>query len=136
MDVDDELSAIARLKRGDIGGLELLVRQYHARAVRCPYLVVHDHALALDIAQSSFVRAFERIEQFDMYRPFAPWFFKLVLREVQRPRRPLQFLGGLLQQHLRHAAQYIDVLRRIRRLLAGPVARDWERPVAARCRSS
>lgn len=84
MDVDDELSAIARLQRGDIGGLELLVRNYHPRAVRCAYLVVHDHALALDIAQSAFVRVFERISRFDTARPFAPWFFKLVLRDARK----------------------------------------------------
>jgi RNA polymerase sigma-70 factor (ECF subfamily) len=84
MDLDDDLPAIARLKRGDIGGLELLVRRYHARAVRCAYLVVHEHALALDIAQSAFIRAFECIDQFDARRPFAPWFFKLVLRDARK----------------------------------------------------
>jgi RNA polymerase sigma-70 factor (ECF subfamily) len=84
MDVDDELAAIARLQRGDIGGLEQLVRTYHARAVRCAYLVVHDRTLALDIAQTAFVRAFERIRQFDANRPFAPWFFKLVLRDARK----------------------------------------------------
>ena len=84
MDRDDELSAIARLQRGDIGGLEPLVRKYHPRAVRCAYLVVHDHALALDIAQTAFVHAFERIGGFDATRPFAPWFFKLVLRDARK----------------------------------------------------
>ena len=84
MDVDDELAGIARLQRGDIGGLEPLVRRYHARAVRCAYLVVHDHALALDIAQSAFVRVFERIDTFETRRPFAPWFFKIVLRDARK----------------------------------------------------
>ena len=84
MDVEDELAAIARLQRGDIGGLEPLVQRYHARAVRCAYLVVHEHALALDLAQTAFVRVFERIRQFDSRRPFAPWFFKLVLRDARK----------------------------------------------------
>jgi len=84
MDVDDELSAIARLQRGDVGGLEFLVRKYHPRAVRSAYLVVHDYALALDIAQTAFIRVFERIRQFDAGRPFAPWFFKIVLRDARK----------------------------------------------------
>ncbi len=84
MDGEDGVHAIARMQRGDMGGLEPLVRTYHARAVRCAYLVVHDHALALDLAQAAFVRAFERIRQFDSHRPFAPWFFKLVLRDARR----------------------------------------------------
>jgi hypothetical protein len=43
---------IGRLQRGDIEALEPLVRKYHARPVRCAYLVVHDYALALAIAQA------------------------------------------------------------------------------------
>jgi ribosomal protein S5 len=57
VDVDDEFAAIARVKRGDIGGLEPLVRRYHARAVRI--WSFRSHALALDLTQTAFVRVFE-----------------------------------------------------------------------------
>lgn len=79
---DDESAAIARMQAGDIGGLELLVHRYYARAVRCACLIVHDYGLASDIAQAAFVRAFDRIRQFDASRPFGPWFYKLVLRDA------------------------------------------------------
>ncbi|MBC8253715.1 MAG: RNA polymerase subunit sigma-24, partial [Ardenticatenia bacterium] len=36
----EEQEAIARLKRGDISGLEALVRQYQVRAVRTAYLII------------------------------------------------------------------------------------------------
>src|SRR5437773_5900858 len=49
-----EHEAIVRLQRGDISGLEMLVHAYQARAVRCAFLVVQDHALALDVAQAAF----------------------------------------------------------------------------------
>ena len=78
----DEQEAVARLQRGDIGGLEPLVRAYHARAVRCAYLVVQDQAAALDLTQAAFVHACERIARFDASRPFGPWFFKMVLRDA------------------------------------------------------
>src|SRR5438105_11949380 len=78
----DEQAAVLRLRRGDIGGLETLVHAYHARAVRCALLVVHDQALALDVAQAAFVKAYERIHQFDVSRPFGPWFLKSVLRDA------------------------------------------------------
>jgi RNA polymerase sigma-70 factor (ECF subfamily) len=43
---------------------------------------VRDRALAEDVAQGAFVRAFERIGTFDAGRPFGPWFMKLVLNEA------------------------------------------------------
>jgi RNA polymerase sigma-70 factor, ECF subfamily len=56
----EESQAIARLKRGDIGGLEVLVRKYQAQATRTAFLIVRDRALAEDIVQAAFVRAYER----------------------------------------------------------------------------
>jgi RNA polymerase sigma-70 factor (ECF subfamily) len=75
----EEQQAVARLKRGDIGGLEALVRRYQVRAVRAAYLITHDRAMAEDIVQGAFVRAYERIEQFDTGRPFGPWFLRAVV---------------------------------------------------------
>ena len=69
----EERQAIERMRRGDIGGLELLVRQYQVRALRAAYLVTHDVALAEDVVQTAFVKAYERIKQFDPERPFGPW---------------------------------------------------------------
>ena len=53
----DERIAVERLKRGDIGGLETLVRQHYTHAVRAADLILRDRALAEDIAQGAFVRA-------------------------------------------------------------------------------
>jgi RNA polymerase sigma-70 factor (ECF subfamily) len=74
----DESRAIARLKQGDIAGLETLVRAYQLRAARTAYLIVRDGGLAEDIVQAAFVRVFEHIDQFDASRPFGPWFLRIV----------------------------------------------------------
>jgi RNA polymerase sigma-70 factor (ECF subfamily) len=78
----EERQAIARLQAGDIGGLEVLVRRYQARAVRAAYLIVRDRALAEDLAQAAFLRAYERIGQFDADRPFGPWFLRGVVNDA------------------------------------------------------
>lgn len=91
MSPDAERQAIARLKNGDIGGLETLVKIYQVKAVRAAYLVAQDTALAEDIVQSAFIRAYERIAQFDAARPFGPWFLRSVvndaLKAVSRSKR-------------------------------------------------
>jgi len=49
----DDREAIRRIKKGDIGGLEVLVHRHQVRAVRAAFLVTHDEALAEDIVQET-----------------------------------------------------------------------------------
>ena len=84
----DEREAVRRLKEGDAGGLESLVERFYDRAARVAYLVVRDPALAEDVAQGSFVRAYDKIDHFDPARPFGPWFMRLVVNDaVEAARR-------------------------------------------------
>jgi RNA polymerase sigma-70 factor (ECF subfamily) len=78
----DERAAVERLKRGDIGGLEWLVRRHHTRAVRAAYLIVRERTMAEDVVQSAFVRAYERIGQFDVERAFGSWFMRIVVNDA------------------------------------------------------
>jgi len=90
----DEHRAIQRLKNGDIGGLELLVREYQVKAVRTAYLITRDVGLAEDVVQDSFVRAFHAIRGFDSTRSFEPWFLRSVVnasvKTIQRSARQVQ----------------------------------------------
>ena len=84
----DEREAIDRLKRGDADGLQTLVETHYDRAARAAYLVVRDPALAEDVAQGAFVRAYDKIGTFDAKRPFGPWFMRLVVNDaVEAARR-------------------------------------------------
>lgn len=78
----EECKAIERLRRGDVGGLEFLVSQYQVRAVRAAYLITRDLLLAQDVVQAAFLKAYERIDQFDPDRPFGPWFLTSVVRDA------------------------------------------------------
>jgi RNA polymerase sigma-70 factor (ECF subfamily) len=75
----DELEAVRRMKHGDISGLEAIVRRYQVPALRAVYLITRDLPLAEDVVQEGFLRAYERIGQFDVSRPFGPWFLRSVV---------------------------------------------------------
>ena len=77
-----EREAITRLKAGDPGGLETLVRLYQVKALKVSYLISHDYAVSEDVVQSAFVRVYEQIRQFDSDRPFSPWFLRLVANDT------------------------------------------------------
>ncbi|MDY7079758.1 MAG: sigma-70 family RNA polymerase sigma factor [Chloroflexota bacterium] len=79
--------AISRLKQGDWNSLETLVNRYQARAVHAAYVIVYDRALAEDVVQTAFIKVAERIHQFDDGRPFAPWFFRIVVNDALKLAR-------------------------------------------------
>ena len=64
---------------------------YEVRAVHAVILIVGDRGQAEDIVQNAFIRVFERIDQYDLKRPFGPWFFRIVvndaLKTVSRQKR-------------------------------------------------
>lgn len=86
-----EQEAVARLKAGDTGGLEPLVRRYQLPALRVAYGVTQRQDLAEDAVHDAFLTVLERIAQFDEERPFRPWFYRIVinyaLRAVRRAAR-------------------------------------------------
>lgn len=83
-------AAITRLQNGHIDGLATLVSEYQVKAVRTAYLMTADRALAEDIVQGAFIRVYERIDQFDSQRPFAPWFMRLVVNDALQAARKQQ----------------------------------------------
>lgn len=74
----DDIQAIKRLKRGDIGGLELLIARYQIKAYRTAFLITHDNALAEEVVQDTFLHIYQRISYFDDTRPFEPYFLRCV----------------------------------------------------------
>lgn len=77
-----ESEAIARLKNGDISGLETLVELYQVQALQAAYLTTGDYPLSEDIVQTAFLRAYKYIHRFDTSRPFGPWFLRAVVNSA------------------------------------------------------
>jgi len=87
----EDLQAIRRLKRGDIGGLECLIARYQGKALRTAFLITHDEPMAEDIVQDVFVHIYERAKFFDDARPFKPYFMRSVVNAalncIERDKR-------------------------------------------------
>jgi RNA polymerase sigma-70 factor (ECF subfamily) len=109
-----EREAVGRLKRGDAGGLEFLVRRHHARGVRAAYLILRDRALAEDVTQGAFVKAYERIGGFDAERPFGPWFARIVINDAVKVAKRRERTSS------REVADAEDLLLRLAEPGSGP----------------
>lgn len=72
---DARLVEDARL--GDQKAFGELVLRYERRLIRVILRFVRDPDLAEDLAQESFLRVYERLEQYDASRRFGPWLFRI-----------------------------------------------------------
>lgn len=65
------------VRRGDHDAFEVLVRRYEGRLMSVLLRFVQDRELARDLAQETFLRVYERLDQFDPSRRFGPWLFRI-----------------------------------------------------------
>ena len=75
----EDLQAIRRLKRGEIGGLECLIARYQGKALRTAFLITHNEPMAEDVVQDAFIHFYQRVNCFDETRPFEPYFLRSVV---------------------------------------------------------
>lgn len=79
----DDVEAIRRLKRGDIGGLETLVCRYQSKAIHIAVLIVGDEQAAEDVTQDTFLKILKHVGRFDESRPFGPYFMRSVVHAAR-----------------------------------------------------
>jgi RNA polymerase sigma-70 factor (ECF subfamily) len=82
-----ESQALEELAGGHIGGLETLVRLHQSRAIGVAFQITGDRQTAEDMVADAFVTVYERIGQFDPRRPFAPWFYRIVVNNALKAVR-------------------------------------------------
>lgn len=84
---ETEQTAIANLLKGEVRGLETLVRIYQLRSIRAAYVILGDRQAAEDVVADAFIRVYERIAQYDPLKSFAPWFYRIVVNEAFKVAR-------------------------------------------------
>lgn len=68
---------VEECRRGDQAAFGELVQRYERRLIRVIQRFIRDPDLAEDLAQETFLRVYERLEQFDTSRRFGPWLFRI-----------------------------------------------------------
>jgi len=84
---------VARCQHGDLDAYELLVRRYRQRVFALAYSMVRHEQDATDVAQETFVRAWQNIGQFRREAAVYTWLYRITTnlcidRARHRERRP------------------------------------------------
>lgn len=68
---------VETVRQGEAAAFGQLVTRYEGRLLRVIVQFVRDRELARDLAQETFIRAYQRLNQFDSSRRFGPWLFRI-----------------------------------------------------------
>lgn len=86
---------VEEARRGSQEAFGELVKRYERRLFRVLYRFVRDEEIAEDLVQETFLRTYERLDQFDPSRRFGPWLFRigvnLALDLLRRRRRRVKW---------------------------------------------
>jgi RNA polymerase sigma-70 factor (ECF subfamily) len=83
--------------QGDPEAWSVLVRQHQEAVFRLAYLLLGDADEASDVAQETFIRAFQALQsRFDPERPLRPWLLRITTNLVHNRRRAVgRYLAAL-----------------------------------------
>lgn len=73
MNAPSDRDLILRARRGESDAYGELVTRYQTNIFNVCYRILHNRAEAEDMAQEAFMRAYDRLNTFDLERDFAPW---------------------------------------------------------------
>ena len=68
---------VEEARHGNQDSFGILVQRYERRLISVILRFVRDVELARDLAQETFLRVYERLDQFDPARRFGPWLFRI-----------------------------------------------------------
>lgn len=94
-DDNDDAEFVKRCLRGDPDAFEPLVARYQKVLFNVGLRMVGDYEDARDIAQTSFVKAYEKLRSYDSRYRFFSWIYRIAINEclnLLSRRRPLQAL--------------------------------------------
>jgi RNA polymerase sigma-70 factor (ECF subfamily) len=83
----DEAALVEAVRAGDGRAFETLVNRYMRRAFAVAYRVMGQKEDAEDLVQDAFVAVLQRIDTFEAGRPFAPWFFRILVNRGLNARK-------------------------------------------------
>ena len=83
----DESTLIRHAANGDASAWEPLVQTHQQAVFRLAYLLLGDPDDAEDIAQETFLRAWNHLKRFDQTRPLKPWLLSITANLARNRRR-------------------------------------------------
>jgi RNA polymerase sigma-70 factor (ECF subfamily) len=113
---NDDLTLVHASKRGDIAAFEELVKRYDRKLFRIAHHVTRNREDAEDVVQETFLKAFQKLDQFQENSQFSTWLVRITIN---------QSLMNLRKQHRKREVQ-VDCDFQFEGEIAAPLeVTDW-----------
>jgi RNA polymerase sigma-70 factor (ECF subfamily) len=80
-EIHPDVALVERAKNGDTAAFEQLVRQYERQIFRVAQHITQNREDAEDIAQDAFLKAYEKLDQFQGNSKFSTWLVRIAVNE-------------------------------------------------------
>ena len=77
----DDVTLVHASKTGDIAAFEELVKRYDSKLLRIAQHVTHNREDAQDVVQEAFLKAFQKLEQFQENSKFSTWLVRIAINQ-------------------------------------------------------
>jgi RNA polymerase sigma-70 factor (ECF subfamily) len=96
----EEIALVRRAQRGDLAAYDELVRRYQERIYATVYHMTSNHEDANDLAQDSFIKAYQALKSFKGGSSFYTWIYRIAVNKTinflkQRKNRTHMSLNDL-----------------------------------------
>lgn len=79
---DREIEWVRKCRKGDRDAMEALIRQYEKPVFNVALRMLGNGEDAADVTQTTFLRVFEKLDQFDQSRRFFSWIYRIAVNEA------------------------------------------------------
>src|SRR6185312_7839897 len=80
-EIHPDVALVDRAKKGDTAAFEQLVRQYERQIFRVAQHITQNREDAEDITQDAFLKAYEKLDQFQGNSKFSTWLVRIAVNE-------------------------------------------------------
>jgi RNA polymerase sigma-70 factor (ECF subfamily) len=116
MNAPTDRDLILRAKRGDADAYSEIVTQHQTSVFNVCYRILHNRNDAEDLAQETFMRAYNRLNTFDIEREFAPWIRRiaanLCLNHIESQKVTMQLDEERDEDKTQSPSQQVEVKER------------------------
>ena len=81
-ELPDEHELVQRARKGDLSAYDELVRRYQERVYATIYHMTSNHEDASDLAQESFIKAFQALKSFKGDSSFFTWVYRIAINKT------------------------------------------------------
>lgn len=110
-EADDDLIIVEKVQAGDVDAFDILIRKYRERVYSVIYNLTSNREDASDLAQDTFIKAFQSINRFKGKSSFFTWLYRIALNTTLthlRKNKLRRFFSFEKMVDEDHSAGFID----------------------------